>query len=66
MAQQQEKAALSQVEYLEKQFQEVINKIKLAEVEPKSVQQQELHDLYFQKGKLYSEIELMKRVPSYD
>lgn len=58
------KAALSQVEYLEKQFQQVKEDIAAIEGRQKEENDQ-LRDLYFKKGKLFSEIELMKRVPSY-
>lgn len=58
-------AALSQVDYLQQKLNIIDNRI--AELEQ---QQQltgnEMKDLFFQKGKLYSELELMKRVPSYD
>ncbi|KAF2421635.1 hypothetical protein [Bacillus subtilis] len=60
-----EKAALSQVEWLESKLQKIENKIKSIE-DQSAVAQTELKDLYFQQGKLYSEIELMKRVPQYD
>ncbi|MED3627960.1 hypothetical protein P4478_12950 [Bacillus subtilis] len=60
-----EKAALSQVEWLENKLQKIENKIKSIE-DQSAVAQTELKDLYFQQGKLYSEIELMKRVPQYD
>lgn len=58
------KAALSQVEYLEKLFEQVKEEIAAIEGRQKEENDQ-LRDLYFKKGKLYSEIELMKRVPSY-
>jgi hypothetical protein len=58
------KVALSQVEYLEKQFNEVKEKIISLE-NRQQLTHEELRELYFQKGKLYSDIELMKRVPKY-
>lgn len=58
-------AALSQVQYLEKKFQELEEKIECLETR-QQLTSEEIRDLYFQKGKLYSEIELMKRVPKYD
>ncbi|MBU5262057.1 MULTISPECIES: hypothetical protein [Bacillus subtilis group] len=60
-----EKAALSQVEWLESKLQKIESKIKSIE-DHAAVAQNELKELYFQQGKLYSEIELMKRVPQYD
>jgi|GEM_PF-4809602 len=59
------KAALSQVEYLEKKLQEIDQRIELLQ-RNKDEADIEIRDLYFQKGKLYSELELMKRVPQYD
>jgi len=60
-----EKAALSQVEWLERKLEEVKNKIKSKE-DNAAVAQKELKELYFQQGKYYSELELMKRVRQYD
>lgn len=57
-------AALSQVQYLEKQFEEIENLIQNLE-DKQEVTGKELRDLYFKKGKLFSDIELMKRVPNY-
>lgn len=53
--------ALSQVEYLEKKLEEIDKKI-----QEKDSHDPELFELYFKRGKLYSEIELLKRVPAYD
>jgi hypothetical protein len=59
------RAALSQLEYLQQKYDETMQKIQ--EMESKGVKcPQEYKDLLFQAGKLYSEIELMKRVPAYD
>ncbi|GIN55014.1 MULTISPECIES: hypothetical protein [Bacillus] len=60
-----EKAALSQVEWLERKLEEVKSKIKSKE-DNAAVAQKELKELYFQQGKYYSELELMKRVRQYD
>jgi hypothetical protein len=60
-----QKAALSQVEYLEKKLKEIDSKIESL-LQSKEKADIEIRDLYFQKGKLYSELELMKRVPQYD
>ncbi|ARC67273.1 hypothetical protein B14_200062 (plasmid) [Bacillus licheniformis] len=60
-----EKAALSQIEWLERKLEEVSNKIKSKE-DNAAVAQKELKELYFQQGKYYSELELMKRVRQYD
>jgi hypothetical protein len=58
-------AALSQLEYLQKKYEETIHKIH--EMESNGVTcPQEYKDLLFQAGKLYSEIELLKRVPAYE
>jgi hypothetical protein len=57
-------AALSQVEYLERKLTMINDKIN--EIEESCNPLPELMELYFQKGKLFSELELMKRVPSYD
>ncbi len=58
-------AALSQVDYLKKKLKEIEDQIKQLE-KGQDNPGAEIKDLYFQKGKLYSELELMKRVPSYD
>ncbi|MCD7911024.1 hypothetical protein KC480_05730 [Bacillus velezensis] len=60
-----EKAALSQIEWLESKLEEVEEKIKSKEYSA-AVTQNELKDLYFQQGKYYSDLQLMKRVPEYD
>lgn len=60
-----QKAALSQVEYLDKKLQEIEQQISQLENEQTS-RSNALHELYFQKGKLFADLELMKRVPSYD
>lgn len=59
------KAALSQVEYLEKKLQEIEETIN-AQQEIADGCQDALNELYFQKGKLYAEIQLMKRVQPYE
>ncbi len=58
-------AALSQVDYLKKKLKEIEIHIKEMEQDPEN-KGNEIKDLYFQKGKLYSELELMKRVPDYE
>lgn len=58
-------AALSQVEYLEKKLHELEKRIQSLE-KNQQLTSSELKDLYFQKGKLYADVELMKRVPKYD
>lgn len=55
-------SVLSQVEYLKKK----LNNLENALENKKDITSEELKDLYFQMGKLYSELELMKRVPKYD
>lgn len=57
-------AALSQVDYLQKQLNQLESLIDELENKQK-VTGDELRDLYFKKGKLFSDLELMKRVPSY-
>jgi hypothetical protein len=57
--------ALSQVDYLQSELALIDNKIE--ELEGKqNLTGKEIKDLYFQKGKLYSELELMRRVPEYE
>lgn len=58
-------AALSQIEYLEKKMQEIEEKIQ-TQYEIADGCNNMLNELFFQKGKLYSEIELMKRVRPYE
>ena len=60
-----QKAALSQVEYLEKKLKEIDQQIEILQ-HSKEKTDMEIRELYFKKGKLYSELELMKRVPQYD
>lgn len=62
---QKKPAALSQVQYLEKKLQKLDDKIHKAE-DKQQLASEEIKDLYFQKGKLYSELELMRRVPHYE
>lgn len=57
-------AALSQVQYLEQKLKELEEQITQAEEEQKA-SGNVIKELYFKKGKLYSELELMKRVPHY-
>lgn len=64
MVEQQAPAALSQLQYLEKQFKKLEKKILRLE-DKQNLTSEEIHELYFQKGKLFSEIELMKRIPNY-
>lgn len=58
-------AALSQIEYLEQKLGQLENEIRSLE-NKQSLTSDQIRNLYFQKGKLYSEIELLKRVPQYD
>jgi hypothetical protein len=64
-ATEEKPAALSQVQYLEKKFKELEEQIECLETR-QQLTSEEIRDLYFKKGKLYSEIELMKRVPKYE
>lgn len=59
------KPALSQVEYLEKKLAEIDQQIQeQSDIVSKS--NQKITDLFFQKGKIYSELELMRRVRPYE
>lgn len=58
-------AALSQVEYLTKKLEETESRIKQVEAS-RLLSGSELVELFYQRGKLYSELELMKRVPHYE
>lgn len=59
------KPALSQIEYLEKKLAEIDQQIQeQSDIVSKS--SQKITDLFFQKGKIYSELELMKRVRPYE
>lgn len=64
-ATQKKPAALSQVQYLQKKLKKLDDKIYKLE-NKQQLTSEEIKDLYFQKGKLYSELELMRRVPSYE
>lgn len=64
-ATQKKPAALSQVQYLQKKLKKLDDKISKLE-NKQQLTSEEIKDLYFQKGKLYSELELMRRVPSYE
>lgn len=58
-------AALSQVHYLEQKLKRL--EYGISDLENRQqLTGEEIKNLYFQKGKLYSELELMKRVPQYD
>jgi hypothetical protein len=61
------KAALSQQEYYIKKLEEIEQKItdieRNQEDHPLS---DSLKELYFKKGKLFAEIELLKRIPKYE
>ncbi|PES56066.1 hypothetical protein COD93_29690 [Bacillus cereus] len=59
------KAALSQVEYLESKYAEINEQISGLEEQQKETEH-DLHELYFQKGKIFADLELMKRVPEYE
>jgi hypothetical protein len=59
-------SALSQVDYLQNKLNAVEDQIKLVETDPLQQELIDISELYFQKGKLYSEIELLKRVPAYE
>ncbi|UYX56286.1 hypothetical protein M3Y14_34120 (plasmid) [Bacillus thuringiensis] len=59
------KAALSQVEYLQNKYDQVNERIISLETQQKK-NDENLHDLYFQKGKIFADLELMKRVPVYE
>jgi predicted nuclease with TOPRIM domain len=57
-------AVPSQVQYLSSKLRRLENKLNRLETK-QQLTNDEIKDLYFQKGKLYSELELMKRVPKY-
>lgn len=57
-------AALSQVDYLQEKLYELEALIRQVETDP-HLSPNVLKDLYFQKGKVYSQMELMKRVTPY-
>jgi hypothetical protein len=61
----EQKAALSHTEYLEREFNKVKSRIRELESNARA-SAEELRELYFQKGKLYSDIELAQRIPSYE
>ena len=58
------KSALSHLEYLELEYQKVKDQIQLLE-ETGTSTISVLRELYFKKGKLFSDIELAKRIPHY-
>lgn len=58
-------ASLSQVDYLKKKLELTEQRIHEVE-ESRLLSGTELVELFYQRGKLYSELELMKRVPSYE
>lgn len=59
------RAALSQVEYLQNKYDQVNERITSLETQQKK-NDENLHELYFQKGKIFADLELMKRVPVYE
>lgn len=63
--QSKQKAALSQIEYLENKYIEINKQISALEKRQKE-HDYNLHELYFQKGKIYADLELMRRVPKYE
>jgi hypothetical protein len=56
--------SLSQLEYLQKKYQEVLQEINDMESQGLS-HTEEYKELLFKAGKMYSEMELLKRVPAY-